>query len=56
MKWFSLFVTVYFWSYTVFFLLISMEGNANAITMCAIMTFASLVVSGICIQNFKKKA
>ncbi len=54
MKWFSLFITVYFWSYAVFFLLISMEGNANAITMSCIMTFASIIITGITIKNFKK--
>lgn len=54
MKWFSLFITVFFWAYTVFFLSVGMNGNTNALVMCAIMTFASLVVSGICIQNFKK--
>ena len=54
MKWFSLFITVYFWAYTVFFLSVGMEGNTNALVMCAIMTFASLVVTSITIKNFKK--
>ena len=53
MKWFSLFITVYFWAYTVFFFSIMGENN-NALAMCAIMTFGSLVVSAITVQNFKK--
>ena len=54
MKWFSLFITVLFWAYTVFFLSVGMNGNTNALIMFFIMTFASLVVSGITIKNFKK--
>ena len=54
MKWFSLFITVYFWAYTVFFLSVGMEGNTNAVIMFFIMTFASLVVTSITIKNFKK--
>jgi hypothetical protein len=53
MKWFSLFITVFFWAYTVFFFSIMGENN-NALVMFCIMTFASLVVSGITVQNFKK--
>ncbi len=53
MKWFSLFITVFFWAYTVFFFSIMGENN-NALIMFFIMTFASLVVSGITVQNFKK--
>ncbi len=55
MKWFSLFITVLFWAYTVFFLSVGMNGNTNALVMCAIMTFASVIVSAICVQNFKTK-
>ena len=53
MKWFSLFITVYFWAYTVFFFSIMGENN-NALVMSCIMTFASLVVTSITIKNFKK--
>lgn len=55
MRWFSLFITAYFWLYAVVFLFIGMEEkNNNALVMSAFMVFFSIIVTQITIRNFRK--